>query len=71
MVTEKYQFPTITPEMHKEMQEWYRTHNDGKCANSYHGAIGGNVTFEITPTSIGDCITVKCGCGAELDWEEL
>jgi uncharacterized membrane protein YbhN (UPF0104 family) len=35
------------------------------------GAIGGDVTFEITPTSIGDFLTVKCSCGAELDYEEL
>lgn len=71
MVTERYQFPKITPSMHKEMQEWYRTHNDGKCAKRYHGAIGGDVTFEITPTSIGDFLTVRCSCGAELDYEEL
>lgn len=71
MITENYQFPTITPEMYKEMQEWYRTHNDGKCANSYHGAIGGNITFEITPTSIGDFLVVKCCCGEKLFYEEL
>lgn len=71
MVTEKYQFPKITPAMHKEMQEWYQTHNNGKCAKRYHGAIGGDVTFEITPTSIGDFITVKCSCGSELNYEEL
>lgn len=71
MVTNKYQFPKITKEMHDEMQEWYKTHNNGKCARSYHGAIGGNVTFEITPTSIGDFLTVRCSCGAELNYEEL
>lgn len=71
MVTEKYQFPKITPKMHQEMQEWYRAHNDGKCAGGYHGAIGGNVSFEITPTSIGDFLTVRCTCGAELNYEEL
>lgn len=26
MVSEKYQFPKITPKMHREMTEWYRTH---------------------------------------------
>ena len=71
MVTERYQFPKITPDMHKEMQKWYETHNEGKCANSYHGAIGGEVSFEITPTSIGDFLTVKCTCGATLEFEEL
>ena len=71
MVSDKYQFPKITPAMRSEMQEWYKTHNDGKCAHSYHGAIGGNVTFEITPTSIGNFLTVKCSCGSELNYEEL
>ena len=71
MVTKEYQFPKITKVMHEEIQNWYKTHNKGKCARSYHGAIGGDVTFEITPTSIGDFLTVRCSCGAELDYEEL
>lgn len=71
MVTKRYQFPKITEEMHNEMAEWYETHNDGKCASGYHGAIGGNVTFEICPTSIGNFITVKCSCGATLDFDEV
>lgn len=71
MVTKRYQFPKITEEMHSEMAEWYETHNDGRCANSYHGAIGGNVIFRICPTSIGDFITVKCSCGAELHFDEV
>lgn len=71
MVTKRYQFPKITETMHNEMAEWYETHNNGICAKGYHGAIGGNVTFEICPTSIGDFMTVKCSCGATLDFEEL
>lgn len=71
MVSKKYQFPKITPEMHEEMAEWYRTHNDGKCVGKYHGAIGGQVQFHIIPTSIGNFVDVKCSCGAKLSWEEL
>lgn len=71
MVTKQYQFPKITKEMHDEMTKWYETHNNGKCAKGYHGAIGGNVTFEITPTGIGDFLRVRCSCGATLDYEEL
>lgn len=71
MVSKKYQFPKITKEMHEEMQEWYKTHNNGKCARSYHGAIGGNVQFEIVPTGIGDFLTVRCSCGSKLEYEEL
>ena len=71
MVTTKYQFPKITEDRHAEMQKWYKEHNDGKCARRYHGAIGGDVTFEITPTSIGDFLDVKCTCGAVLSFDEL
>ena len=71
MITDRYQFPKITSDMYKEMQEWYKTHNDGKCARSYHGAIGGNVMFQIIPTSIGDFLTVRCACGDTLEYEEL
>ncbi len=71
MITKEYQFPKITDEMHEEIAEWYKTHNNGKCANGYHGAIGGNITFEITPTSIGDFLTVKCTCGESLEYYEL
>lgn len=71
MVTTQYQFPKITEEMHNKMAKWYKTHNKGKCATGYHGAIGGNVTFEITPTSIGEFIDVKCSCGATLNLMEL
>ena len=71
MVTKEYQFPKITEEMHEIMNGWYKTHNGGKCAKSYHGAIGGDVIFEICPTSIGEFITVKCSCGATLDFDDL
>ena len=71
MITKEYQFPKITNEMYEEIAEWYKTHNGGKCANRYHGAIGGDITFEIMPTSIGDFLTVKCSCGAKLEYEEL
>lgn len=71
MVSKRYQFPKITEEMHDEIAVWYETHNNGKCAKGYHGCCGGNVTFEITPTSIGDFLAVRCSCGATLDFEEL
>lgn len=67
MVTKEYQFPKITEWMHNEMTEWYERHNNGRCAKRHHGAI----SFEITPTSIGDFLTVRCTCGDELNFEEL
>jgi hypothetical protein len=34
----------------------------------YYGAVGGQVTFEFTPTSIGDLVKVRhSGTGAKLD----
>lgn len=71
MVTKEYQFPKITKEMHEVMAQWYQTHNNGICASGYHGAIGGNVTFKITPTSIGNFIDVKCSCGEEISFDEV
>ena len=71
MVTKDYQFPKITKEMHDKMAEWYKTHNDGKCASGYHGAAGGNVVFKICPTSIGEFITVKCSCGDTLNFYDM
>ena len=55
----------------KKLPNGMKPHNGGKCANGYHGAIGGDITFEIMPTSIGDFLTIKCSCGAKLKYEEL
>lgn len=71
MVSEKYQFPEITPKTHRKMARWHKTHNGGKCAKGNHGVIGGNVKFEILPTNIGDFITVTCSCGCRLDFDEV
>ena len=71
MISKQYQFPEITEEMHNEIAEWYKTHNEGKCVKGYYGAIGGNVSFEICPTSIGDFLTVRCLCGAKLYFNEI
>ena len=70
MVTKQYKFPEISEDMYNRMAEWYETHNNGECVNSHHGAIGGEITFEICPTSIGDFVTVKCSCGATLSFDE-
>ena len=67
MVSKEYQFPEITEDMHSRIAKWHRYHNRGKCHARFHGTIGGDVSFEIVPTSIGEFITVKCSCGAKLD----
>ena len=71
MITKEYQFPKITNKMHEEIAKWYETHNGGKCANGYYGVVGGNIIFEIIPTSLGDFLTIKCSCGEKLKYQEL
>ena len=71
MITKEYQFPKITNEMHEEIAKWYETHNGGKCANGYYGAVDGNIIFEIIPTSLGDFLTIKCSCGEKFKYQEL
>lgn len=68
MISRNYQFPKIDVEMYNEFNEWWHSHNEGKCAHRNHGAIGGAVTFKIAPTSIGDFVEAKCTCG---DWIKL
>lgn len=47
----------------KKYESWSKKHS--KC---YAGAIGGNKTFSITPTGLGDIVKVKCNiCDKEYD----
>lgn len=71
MVSENYKFPDFTSEMYKTLKKWYEDHNEGICAYSYHGAIGGNLEFRIIPTSIGHIVTAHCGCGQEITLKKL
>lgn len=53
----------------EKLNKWFCDH---KCVyygrpDSYAGAIGGNFTYEVTPTSLGDIFKVSCGCGQEID----
>jgi len=41
---------------------WQKNH---ECTLKQHGAIGGAITFEFTPTGLGIVESVKCACGAE------
>lgn len=54
-------------EAHIKKKHWDKHHN---CPKSF-GAIGGNFTYEFTPTSIGIIGTVKCSCGESFDFQEL
>lgn len=50
------QFWGLTQEEYDRYTQW--CHEVG--ADGYAGAIGGDTTFHITPTSIGEIITVTC-----------
>lgn len=71
MISKYYQFPKITEKMYEKISYWHQTHNDGKCVKRYSGAIGGRVSFMITPTSMGDFIEVKCSCGETLNFDTV
>lgn len=41
-----------------------------KHCEIYAGAIGGRISFEFTPTGLGDIVKAKCLCGKEIDLTE-
>ena len=63
----------LTKEQVTKYHLWARYHQCRLRNNSvdpgerYAGAMGGADTFTFIPTSLGDVVTVKCCCGAELD----
>lgn len=48
--------------------DWWSQHMD-ECewasGKKYTGAVGGCSSWIITPTSIGDLISIRCTCGAQ------
>ncbi len=65
---------SLTPDQVTKVRAWECNHVGvtrfvgARC--TYHingGAIGGAVTFEFTPTSIGTVEEVVCSCGAKLN----
>lgn len=62
----KYRLPLLDDEQIGRVNTWYKSHNDSKCACASHGAIGGGISFEITPTSLGNFVSVRCsGCNED------
>ncbi len=63
----------------EQINEWQDEHRpkcrlyDKKLNEIYVGAIGGHLTYCITPNSLGVTVKVKCACGEEInvtDYEE-
>ena len=55
MVGRGYTF-AFTDEEWDKYEKWCK---DNHC-DGYEGAIGGGTTFHITPTSVGEVVTVTC-----------
>lgn len=56
-----------------KIKTWQCSHNIEKHGEAvrYAGAIGGELTYEFTPTSIGIVGVVKCTCGESFTFREL
>ena len=53
----------VSEEQETKLCEFAKDHiNCGSKA-----AIGGALTYEFTPTSLGTVVKIKCHCGKELD----
>lgn len=65
---------TLSESQIKKLDKWRKHH---KCSikaqygiEKYVGAVGGELTYHFTPTSIGSVVTVSCSCGKKIDITE-
>lgn len=62
----------LSKEQWEKVIDWREndpTHKE--CKNKYHGAAGGYVSYEFTPTSLGDIVIVRCSsCNESLNISE-
>ena len=56
MISKDYVFQ-LTDKEYTKLQKWHKKVTKGI---TYFGAIGGELTFKITPTSIGEIVIAKC-----------
>jgi len=61
-------FP-ITKEESEKIHQWQKKHSE-ECPFISISAIGGNFTFNFTPTSIGTFGVCKCSCGEKFVFQE-
>jgi len=69
---------STTKEQDKEILLWKKNHDcpmrtddHGIKDEIYVGAIGGAITYEFTPTGLGECFIVKCLCGQKFDLTDV
>lgn len=47
---------------------WHKTHDCDYVNDPCKiGAIGGRISYQFTPTGLGNILVVKCACGDKLD----
>ena len=63
-------FPMTEEEVQKA-EKWMKEHNESAHKGESFGAIGGQYTYEFTPTSIGVLCGVRCSCGAHITLTDL
>lgn len=58
----------LTEEEYEKLKQWYK---DVGAYGKYYGAIGGELSFEIIPTSIGEIIIAKLSNGQSITLRDL
>lgn len=53
------------------ISEWRKQHNKERHPNAHFGAIGGELTYKFTPTSIGMIGEVFCICGEKFVFRSI
>jgi hypothetical protein len=60
MISKDWTFK-LSDTQYEKLEDWYyKVSGDKKNEWNYHGAIGGQLMFQIIPTSIGEFVTVRC-----------
>ena len=59
----------MTKEESEKIHQWQKKHSE-ECPFISISAIGGNFTFNFTPTSIGTFGVCKCSCGEKFVFQE-
>lgn len=57
----------LSDQQREEIDKWDKEHECTLNSDKYVGAIGGHLSYEFIPTSIGVIVNVKCSCGQKLD----
>ena len=63
-------FPMTEEEVQKA-EKWIKEHNESAHITESFGAIGGQYTYDFTPTSIGVLCGLRCSCGAHITLTDL